>query len=85
MYTVQVRFMAVDEESSCTRSCIKGKKIPNNWRSTALIIADSAFPYFGVGRVFDWVTKKTVLDSMGRSIVHLNMFFSFEVGVLLCS
>lgn len=45
MYAVQIRFVAVDEELACTRSCTEGgKKPPNNWQSTDFIIANSAFP-----------------------------------------
>lgn len=84
MYTVQVRFIAVNEESSCTRSCTKGKKTPNNWRSTNLIIANSTFPYlmhdnFLGGRCHKLLKIKLLLD---RRPVVFKEVLSFNLVVL---
>jgi len=84
MYTVQVRFTAADEELLCISSCTKEKKTTNqNCQSTNSIIANSAFPYFGMGRTFTWVTKKVDwIIWLRRSIVPLNVIF-FSDKVLL--
>lgn len=62
MQAVQVRFLAVDEETSCTRSCTKREKTPTSLPSINLINANSAFPYFGNGEMDN---KKPGLDSFG--------------------